>query len=319
MALAKPFNIAIFGIGALGTLFGSHLSQVSRVTLFGQWPAQLAALRQNGLSMTHPDGHQSHHRLTATNQIQQIPTTDLALVLVKGHQTTQVAEYAAQVLHPAGLVLTLQNGLGNYEQLADILGVERTALGITAQGATVTGPGRLRYAGSGPTHLAKTPALAERLVTVTDLFNRAGLPTTLVEQADSLVWGKLAINAGINPLTALLELPNGVLAEPSQHQTMMIEAALEVAHVAKAQGIKMPYADVAQRVIEVCRATASNHSSMLQDIKRGAPTEIEAICGHVVKHGERLGIATPVNMRLLKLVQAKERGEDNEGLGMDIN
>jgi len=310
MAQAKRLNITIFGIGALGMLFGSHLNRVAQVTLFDNWLAQLTALRRDGLSVTHPDGRQSHHRLTATNQLQQILTTDLALVLVKSHQTAQVAQQAAQILHPTGLLLTLQNGLGNYEQLAHIVGDERTALGITAQGATVTAPGQLYYAGSGPTHLAQSPAQSERLTVITDLFNRAGLPTTLVNHADGLVWGKLAINAGINPLTALLEIPNGTLAEPSQHQTMMIEAALEVAQVAEAQGIELPYTDVAQRVIEVCRATATNHSSMLQDIKRGAQTEIEAICGQVVKHGQRLGVPTPMNVRLLTLVQAKENGEN---------
>ncbi|MDM8527115.1 2-dehydropantoate 2-reductase [Anaerolineales bacterium HSG24] len=312
IAQAKPLNITIFGIGALGTLFGSHLNSVAQVTLFGHWPAQFAALRRDGLSMTHPDGHQSHHRLTITNQLQQIPTTDLALVLVKSHQTAQVAQQAVRVLHLDGLVLTLQNGLGNYEQLADIVGSERTTLGITAQGATMTAPGQLLYAGTGPTHLTRSPTQADRLTIITELFNRAGLPTMLVDQADSLVWGKLAINAGINPLTSLLELPNGALVEPSKYQTMMITAALEVAQVAKAQGIELPYPDVAQRVIDVCLATATNHSSMLQDIKRGASTEIEAICGQVVKHGQRLGVPTPMNVRLLTLVQAKERGENVE-------
>ncbi len=301
-------NLTIFGVGAMATLFGSRLNELANVTLFGNWPEQLAALQQRGLSVTQPDGRQSHHHLNVTDDLYHLPPTDIALILVKSHQTPRAARQAAAVLRAGGLAVTLQNGLGNLEVLAEAVGLRRAALGITAQGATVTAPGQLHHAGAGPTYLAGTAAQQPQLQKLAQLFNQAGLETTLAENSDSLVWGKLAINAGINPLTALLGIPNGALVEDDALRQVMAEAATEVARVAAAQGISLPYADAAQRTADVSRATAANRSSMLQDISRAAPTEIDAISGAVVRLGKKLGVPTPVNQRLLNLIKAKEQG-----------
>jgi 2-dehydropantoate 2-reductase len=301
-------KIAIFGVGAMGSLFGSQLNALADVTLFGNWPEQLAVLKRDGLIVTNPEGGQTHHALRVTNQLVELPPADVALILVKSHQTARAAAEAAQILRPSGLAITLQNGLGNLETLTAAVGPERAALGITAQGATVVAPGQVRHAGNGLTHLALAPGLEEPLQQVADLFNQAGLETTLVDNPQSLVWGKLAINAGINPLTALLEVPNGALVEQESWRQVMAAAAREVAQVAAAQGIRLPFGDVAARTAEVSQATATNRSSMLQDVSRAAPTEIDAITGAVVRFGRLFGIPTPVNETLLGLIKDKEAG-----------
>jgi 2-dehydropantoate 2-reductase len=306
MTQKSKLNITIFGIGAMGTLFGSKLNSLANVTMFGNWVEQIETVQKKGLVVTHPDGSQTHHRLPVTNDLNEISPADIVLILVKSYQTARAARQAANILRPGGLVITLQNGLGNLEKLAETIGLGRVTLGVTAQGATVTSPGRLRHAGEGPTHLALLPGKEEQLQQVAELFNTAGVPTTLVESADSLVWGKLAINAAINPLTALLEVPNGALSQDETLRRIMSAAANEVAEVAARQGLCLPFADVACRAVEVSRATANNRSSMLQDISRGAPTEIEAISGAVVRWGRRLGVPTPVNERLLRLIKDKE-------------
>jgi 2-dehydropantoate 2-reductase len=292
----------------MGSLFGSRLTEANaKVTLFGNWAEQIEAVRRDGLIITYPDGREAYHTLHITNPLAEIPPADIALILVKSYQTERAARQAAQVLKPDGLAITLQNGLGNLEKLVEAVGPRRAGLGITAQGATMLAPGRLYHAGQGPTHLAKIPGQAKRLEELASLLNSVGLETTVVDNADSLVWGKLAINAGINPLTALLEVPNGALAENEKWQQVMTAAASEVAQVAAAQGIRLPYDDAARRTVEVSKATASNRSSMLQDVSRAAPAEIEAISGAVVRFGERFGIPTPVNEFLLRLVKEKER------------
>lgn len=308
MGKNSQLTVAIFGVGAMGTLFGSRLNTLAKVSLFGHWTEQIETLRRDGLMVTGPDGRQAHHRLTVTDSLAEMPPADVALILVKSHQTALAAAESAQILRPNGVAITLQNGLGNLEALAEVVGPQRAALGITAQGATVLAPGQLRHAGNGTTHLALTPGLTRPLQTVADLFNAAGLETTLVDNPNSLVWGKLAINAGINPLTALLEVPNGALAEQESWRQVMAAAAREVAQVAAAQGIRLPFGDAADRTVEVSRATASNRSSMLQDVSRAAPTEIDAITGAVVRFGQLLGIPTPVNEQLLRLVKDKEAG-----------
>lgn len=308
MTTKSPLNITIFGVGAMGTLFGSRLAPFANVTLFGTWSDQVKTLQRQGLTITHPDGTHSNHRLRVTNDLSQLPPADIALILVKSHQTQQAAQKASVNLRPNGLAVTLQNGLGNLDELANAVGPRRAALGITAQGATVLAPGQLRHAGEGATYLAGTPWQQTKLQAVANLFNRAGLETSLVDNADSLVWGKLAINAGINPLTALLGIPNGALAEDEKLRQVMFAAANEVAQVAQAQGIRLPFESAADRTAEVSRATAANRSSMLQDVSRAAPTEIDAISGAVVNFGKKLGVPTPVNQLLLDLMKAREEG-----------
>lgn len=299
-------NIAIIGMGAMGCLFAAYLAPLAKVAMIGRWPAQLAALQNEGLRLIHVDGRETNHRLWATTDPAEAHPAEVALVLVKSSQTEDAAGLARRVLTPAGVAVTLQNGLGNVEKLAATLGPERVALGVTSQGATVMAPGTVRHAGHGPTFLAQQPATAAALITLAALLNQAGLETHLTDNADGLVWGKLAVSAGINPLTALLNVPNGFLAENEPARAIMSRAAEETAAVARAQGIELPFADAAGRALEVARATAGNYSSMLQDARRGVPTEIEAICGAIVEHGRRAGVPTPVNDCLLQLVKRLE-------------
>jgi 2-dehydropantoate 2-reductase len=175
-------TIAIFGVGAIGCLFGSRLTEANaKVTLIGNWAEQLEAIRRDGLTVTYPDGRQVQHTLTVTNNLAEVPPADLALILVKSYQTERAARQAAQILKPDGLAITLQNGLGNLEKLVEVVGPRRAGLGITAQGATILGPGQLYHAGQGPTHLAKIPGHAKRLAQLAALLNAAGLETTVVD------------------------------------------------------------------------------------------------------------------------------------------
>jgi 2-dehydropantoate 2-reductase len=126
----------------------------------------------------------------------------------------------------------------------------------------------------------------------------------VVDDALSMVWSKLIINAAINPLTALLQVPNGELLERPAARELMCVLAEEAASVASAEKANLPFRDPVAFVEDVARKTAGNHSSMLQDIQRGAPTEIDAICGAVVRAGQRHHIPTPINYACWQLVLA---------------
>ncbi len=310
MTVPANLQIAILGIGAMGCLFGSKLKDHADIRVVGSWPEQIEVLQRDGLEVITPQGTCTHHRLNVTPDIATVPASDVVLVLVKSHQTVRAAHQAVQILKPDGVAITLQNGLGNLEILAQAVGQARAVMGVTAQGATVLGPGQLRHAGDGPTHLARVAGQEPILASVCGLFKRVGLETTLVDDAASLVWGKLAINAGINPLTALLRIPNGALVEDDMLARIMAGAAQEVAQIAAARGIGLPYDDAAVRTAEVSRATAANRSSMLQDVDRGAPTEIDAISGAVVRAGEAARVPTPINHFLWQLMKAQEAGQD---------
>ncbi len=302
-------HIAIWGVGALGSLFAGYLSTVTQVTMVGRWREQINSVQRHGLTIHHANGLTTHCSPAITSDPATLPPMDLIIVLVKSHQTAGIAPAIAKVLSPTGVVITLQNGVGNLDALVEVVGAERATQGVTAQGANFVELGAVRHAGTGLTHIAVLPERAHLIETCIDLLNQVGIDTHATDSADSLVWGKLAVNAGLNPLTALLNLSNGELLTEPQRKNFMIAAAREVEAVAAAQGISLPYPDVAAQVQEVARVTGANISSMLQDIRRQVPTEIDAMSGAVVRYGERLGIPTPVNTALLNLIRIRERGQ----------
>lgn len=290
----------------MGCLYGAHLSAVTDVTLIGHWPAQLAALRDAPLHITGLDGRTSQVWLDATDDADAVGPVDVALVLVKSPQTESAADDIARILAPDGLAITLQNGLGNQGQLARALGTERASLGVTTLGAALDGPGRLRLGGDGSTFFATRPDIDPLVDELAALFTGAGLHTVVTDEVMPLIWGKLAVNAAINPLTALLRVENGALLDSPRARDLLRRAANEVAAVASAQDIRLPFDNAAAQAEHVAHLTARNRSSMLQDVLRGARTEIDAINGAVVRTGEALAISTPVNRLLYDLVKALE-------------
>jgi 2-dehydropantoate 2-reductase len=304
-------NISILGTGAMASLFGARLSRFANVALLGTWVEAVQAIRSQGIQVE----DEGTFRVHAATDPDDAPPADLAIVLVKTYQTARASEWAARTLNPDGVALTIQNGLGNVEQLAARIGVDRAMLGVTTQGATLIGPGRVRPGGQGTTHLGFLPIeraaprdwSADSLAyETTALLNAAGLHSVVSEDVEALAWGKVIINAAINPLTAILRLPNGALVESDETLELMWSIAAEASAVAKARHISLPYPNPFERVKMVAQATASNRSSMLQDVLKNRPTEIDAINGKIVEHGRDTNVPTPINATLTSLVRAMQ-------------
>jgi 2-dehydropantoate 2-reductase len=244
--------------------------------------------------------HEHRFKVHATDDPRECIGARYALVLVKAWQTERVAGQLSECLANDGLVVTLQNGLENYETLTRSLGLNRVALGTTTTGATLLGPGLARAGGEGIISIQRNQALGP----LEAGLKSAGFNVQTVEDAQSLVWGKLVINAAINPLTALLRVRNGELLEHPSARELMGMLAKEVAQVAFAEKITLPFSDPISAVEDVALKTAQNHSSMLQDVLRNAPTEIDAINGAVVITAQKHGLEVPVNWISWKLVKA---------------
>jgi 2-dehydropantoate 2-reductase len=294
-------NILIVGTGALATLFAARLAQAGhQIIMLGTWKAGLEALRSSRARFVDSYGNEHQFEVQAIDNPLDCKGVKYALVLVKAWQTERVAGQLKKCLVEDGLAITLQNGLGNRETLAQSLGMNRVALGVTTTGATLLGPGLVREGGEGIISIEQHQALDP----IEAALKSAKFNVEVVEDAQSLIWGKLVINAAINPLTALLRIPNGGLLERPSARELMRALANEAAKVAEAEKIHLPFPDPILAAEEVAIKTAANHSSMLQDVLRAAPTEIDAICGAVVKTGRKHNIDTPVNWACWKLVSA---------------
>lgn len=299
----QPLNesILIVGTGALATLFAARLAiSGANVAMLGSWQAGLDALGKDGARLALPDGSELVGRVQAVSDASTLNGVQVALVLVKSGQSERAASQLAQCLSDGGFALSLQNGLGNRETLTRFLGPQRVGIGVTTLGATLLGPGYASLRGDGLVSIETH----ERLGPLQNYLNAAGFRVDLVPDVNALLWGKLVISSAINPLTALLGVSNGALLERPGARALMNELARETAAVARAVGVSLPFVDAASIVEAVAQQTAANHSSMLQDVRRGAQTEIDAICGAVVRAGEQVGVPTPVNRVMWQMVGA---------------
>ncbi len=295
----SPLTLVV-GTGAMACLFAARLSAAGiPVVMLGSWTQGLAALRESGVRVVDKDGRQRQYAVTVTDDPERCAGAVYALVLVKSWQTERVADQLARCLPQNGLALTLQNGMGNLEVLSKALGAKRVALGSTTAGAYLVAPGQVQPAGEG----VITLGIHAQLKPLAVLLGKAGFVVETLTDLTSLQWGKLVINAAINPLTALLRVPNGeLLARPSA-RALMAATAREAAAVAVGKGVHLPYPDPVMAAESIARRTESNFSSMLQDVLRGAPTEIDVINGAIVRAGEQNGVPTPVNRTLWQLVR----------------
>jgi len=294
-------RLLILGTGAMACWFAARLAPHADIVMAGRWPAGLDALRRRGVILEQ-NGSRTERRVGVAHYSDELPPFRVALVLVKAYQTEAAARRLSQWLTPDGVAVTLQNGLGNLEILTDALGGERVALGITTAGATLVEPGLVRSGGDGPTRIARharTPAVVE-------LMRTADLDADLSDDAVGLAWGKLVLSAAVNPITALLRIPNGNLLLPPARGAWEVagEALDEGTAVARTAGIRLPFEDPRAELERVLERTADNRSSMLQDVERGRPTEVEAINGAVVRHAQVHAIPAPVNRLLLNLVRS---------------
>lgn len=299
-------KIAVIGSGAMGSLFGAYLKEGgNEVTLIDVWREHVEAINKNGLLIEEADGPKTFS-VPALTDPGQLGAQDLVIIFVKSYHTAGSLERARNLFGVDTVVLTLQNGLGNAEVISETAGEVTVIAGTTSHGATVLGPGRIRHAGAGETVIGKISGNSGRIGEIAAEFTRCRLETRVADNISGLLWGKLMVNVGINPLTAILGVTNGKLTEMESTLKLMETLVGEAESVARAKGITLPYPDAFEKVKSVAVATGPNRSSMLQDIERGGRTEIDFINGAVAREGEKAGVPTPCNRFVTLLIKALE-------------
>lgn len=304
----QGMRVVIVGAGAMGSIFGYLLHRSGiEVRLLDNNPELVAHIKQKGLRIEGISGDKVIS-IPITAHAAEIGEGDLIIIFVKAYDTARAIKDAQPLLSAQSVVLTLQNGIGNVDAIAKVVGEERVLAGTIAHGATVLGLGHVRHAGSGETIIGELSGIrTERLQKIVRLFASAALDVHATEDVNAVLWSKLLVNAGINPLTALTGLANGELLTHPELRTLMHAAVKETYEVAMRKGIRILYPDPFAKVDLVCTATAANISSMLQDVRHGKKTEIDFINGAVVKEGRSLEIVVPVNQALVDLIHHLEQ------------
>ena len=298
-------KVAVVGAGAMGSLFGAMLAEAgNEVWLYDVWLEHVQAINENGLQIER-EGETRTVKVKATIDLQQIGQAELVIIFVKASRTNSAAETAQVIAGSDGSVMTLQNGMGNADIIAEFIDPEQILAGTTSHGATLLGPGSIRHAGCGPTTIgawSQNEAGLQRAGQLAEFFSRAGIETESVADVRSVVWNKLLINIGINAITALTNIKNGQILDLEITRELSRTAVKEAINVAQAANIEA-LDDAIDRVFKVAKATAVNRSSMGQDVDNRRPTEIAAINGFIVREAKRLGLEAPVNFALTALVE----------------
>lgn len=312
--MAERLRVVVAGAGAVGSVVGGLLAaRGHRVRLVGRDP-HMAAVAHGGLRVTGLFGDRTSTPDALIDLARADAPADVVLVSVKSHATAAVATQLAGWRHAPPLVASLQNGLGNVETLAAALGPSRVLGARVIFGAVVPAAGRAhvtvnaRPVAIGP--LRTDAPLRARADVLAESFADAGIPAEALDSVEALLWEKVLYNCGLNPLGALHGLTYGEVVASPELRPVLDAAIDEGFAVARACRIALPWPTAADfRAYfhaTLVPPTAAHRSSMRQDLEAGRRTEVDAIGGAIVRAGERAGVATPVNARLVAAIHDAE-------------
>ena len=303
-------KICVMGAGALGSTIGGTLAAAgSDVWLVDQYQDHVDTMNHAGLRMLEA-GAEKTIPVQARIDCRGIGTADLVIVLVKSFHTRQAIEAARPVIGPDTLVMSIQNGLGHEEILAEVVERRQLIAGKTYVGGVFLGPGHVRSGVRGKETLIGELDGSDtaRIRRVAEVFNTAGLLTAVSDNIMGTIWDKLLINVATGAVSTITRLPYGELYQVPEIERCAVAAVAEAVAVAEASGVTLSIRDPRDAWRKAAEGLPYEFkTSMLQSLEKGSATEIDFINGSVVRWGEKVGVPTPVNGTLVAMVKGIER------------
>lgn len=305
-------KICMLGTGSLGSTIGGTLAQGgSEVYFIDQWKEHIDKINENGLKMT-DEKEDWYVKVDARTSAEGMGPVDLVIVLVKSFATKEAVSQLKEtnVIGENTLVMSLQNGLGNEETIAEVVGEANVISGKTYVGGRLLSPGYVSAGVKGKyTYIGElTGEITDRIQAVCDEFNKAGLLCEVSDNIKGLIWDKLLINVAAGALCGITRLPYGPLYEEEYIKETAVVAIQEGIDVAKAAGVKLKSEDPEYPWYAASEGLPETFkTSILQSLELKRPTEIDFINGSVVEWGKKFGIPTPVNRTLVTCVKGIEK------------
>jgi 2-dehydropantoate 2-reductase len=304
-------EIAIVGAGVLGSIFGSlFLEKGFDVTLIEVLKERVRLIDKEGLWLQWPDGERTHSRISITSKVDEVGVKDVVMIAVKGYHTRSAIESAMPMIGDDTIVLSVQNGLGNLEVIAETVGPERVVGGITAHSGMPVSMNEVRYVGGlgpllviGPYDGVSRPGFKNMV----EQFQAVGLDVHTTSDINSVIWKKLIANVSTNVVAALTGLTGSIAVKHAPSVKIIEALSQELSQVARAKGIDFPELDdPLDFSLKAFASTKDNRVSMLQDVEAGRPTEIGNLNEVIVSEGQRLNIPTPYNEAVSWLTRGVE-------------
>lgn len=302
-------KVGIIGSGAMGSLYGGILAENgNEVHFIDVFEEHVNKINEKGLCIVEDGEERYIKNAQATTDAKTVGKVDLAIIFVKSTITDIAVDQNSAIFDENTIVLTLQNGLGNIEKINTVVDLDQIIAGTSANGASMIEPGKIKHAGNGGTTIGEIDGMiTEKVKKLKSLLDVEQLgPCNISDNVMGLIWDKLLVNVGINPLTAITGMKNGQLLENEESLNILEDLVNEGIKVAEASGIKLGFTD-SEHCKDVCKATSDNMSSMLADVKNKRKTEIMNINGAIVREGKKLNISTPMNKIITDLILLMEK------------
>lgn len=301
-------KIAVIGSGALGCLFGAKFSKKHDVVLLTYAQKEADIINKNGLSVKEEDGSverfNEHVSACVTGTYEQ--HVDMVVILVKTLQTENALRQNLKLIGKDTLVLTLQNGLGNFEAISKYVDEKQLVLGTTNHNSVWLSEGNVFHSGSGVTMLGGADGAFDNFQKVKKLFEESGFEAVISDNIGYLLWRKLFVNLTLNSFTYITLTPLGFVSQNQYAMNYVKNVLTEAVSVAQAEGHNFEVDEVVEFVKNVSATHLNGYSSMSQDRKRGIKTEIDWINGAVVKLARKHNISVPYNECIVNMVHAIE-------------
>jgi 2-dehydropantoate 2-reductase len=301
-----PVRIAVVGCGAIGSLYAAHLGRVPGVEVWAvdPWTEHVDAMQARGLRVTGPADFAA--QVQARTDGRELPACDFGIVATKALQTRAAVQGAEAALASAAVV-SVQNGLGNEEVIAEF--VPRVIRGSIVTAGAIVAPGVVRYDAPGDSWFGPfepQPAPMSEVRQLARLLTEGGLRTHALEDARGPQWTKVIFNSATSPLAALTGLSVGRVCTDVRLRPQVDLLVTEAVAVCERAGITLTRPP--REAVDEAIAEAYDHKpSMLQDVLARRATEIDVLNGGIAAEGRRAGVATPRHDCMVALVKGLER------------
>ena len=299
-------KIAVIGAGAMGSIYGGHLSLKNEVYLVDTNADVVRTINENGITLE--EGGEDHiYRPKAVTDTSGLPEMDLVILFVKALFSRSALEGNRGLIGKDTYLLTLQNGSGHEDILGEFVPTERIIIGTTEDQGTVLGMAHIRHGGTGGTNLGMLcPDTAGFLPRLKETMDACGFRAKIHENIQQLIWNKLFVNVALSAVTAVLNVKMGFIAEDPHALALSRQLLHEAVEVAHAMGLEADEEHLQQEIIETSKRVPDGVTSICADLSKGRKTEVDTISGSVVRAAKKCGVAVPAHEFLVNMVHAME-------------
>lgn len=303
-------KITVLGAGAMGSLYGTYLSENNDVVLIDSYRPLVDSINEHGLTRLEKDGQELHFAgIRAEMSGMDIGIQDLIIVFVKSIHTYDVISENLNIIGPDTIVMTLQNGAGNNREIAKFVKKENIIVGTSSHNSVSQGLGKIFHSGCGPTNIGPDypcDISMGHVKAVSEVMQQSGMEVHVIKDIQKVLWGKLFVNCGLNALSTIMQCKLGEIRSKNSLWDICTSIVEECILVAKADGTEFSRDEVLTTVGKVSVNDAEGFASMYQDRQHKRKTEIDKINGVVAELGRGYGIPTPYNNMIVELIHGIE-------------